>query len=85
VSRTRWGKKFVLQTSQKGAVSSQGHDNLDLVGREGVAESNLHPAGTALVEGRKIDVISSGVYIRKGSRIRVIEASGPRIVVEEIV
>ena len=84
VSRTRWGKKFVLLTSQKGAVSSLGHDHLDLVGKEGVAESNLHPAGSALVEGRKIDVITNGVYIKKGSRIRVVEASGPRIVVEEI-
>lgn len=84
VSRTRWGKKFVLQTSQKGAVSSLGHDNLDLVGKEGVAGSDLHPTGTALVGGRKIDVMTSGVYIKKGSRVKVVEASGPRIVVEEI-
>ncbi len=84
VSRTRWGKKFVLQTSQKGAVSSLGRDHADLVGKEGVAESDLHPTGTALVAGRKIDVMTSGVYINKGSRIRVVEASGPRIVVDEI-
>jgi membrane-bound ClpP family serine protease len=36
------------------------------------------------VEGKKLDVITNGIFIKKGSRLRVIEASGPRIVVEEI-
>jgi membrane-bound serine protease (ClpP class) len=84
ISKTRFGRRFVQGESLKGAVSSIGRDHTDIVGKEGAALSDLHPVGSAMVEGRKLDVITNGVFIKKGSRLRVIEASGPRIVVEEI-
>ena len=84
VSKTRFGRRFVQSESLKGAVSSLGHDHLDIVGKEGTALSDLHPIGSAMIEGRKVDVITGGIYIRKGARIRVVEASGPSVLVEEI-
>jgi membrane-bound serine protease (ClpP class) len=84
ISKTRFGRRFVQGESLKGAVSSIGRDHTDIVGKEGAALSDLHPVGSAMVEGKKLDVITNGIFIKKGSRLRVIEASGPRIVVEEI-
>lgn len=84
ISKTRFGRRFVLKTSQKGAVSAIGHDHADLVGKEGTTESDLHPVGTALIDGRKVDVVTEGVFIKKGGRIRVVETDGPRIVVESV-
>ena len=83
-TKTRFGKRFVLKTSQKGAVSSVGLDHAHLVGKQGKAVSNLHPSGTAMIDGKKVDVVTGGVYISKGSAIAVVETSGPRVVVEEV-
>ncbi|MFH1435035.1 MAG: NfeD family protein [Pseudomonadota bacterium] len=83
-AKTRFGKRFVLKTSQKGAVSSLGHDHADLVGKQGKAVSNLHPSGTAMFDGKKVDVVTGGVYIAKGAAVAVVETSGPRVVVKEV-
>jgi len=82
VAKTRVGRRFVLGAAQEG-VSSHGYDNAGLVGKEGVLLSDLRPVGTALVEGRRIEVISKGVFLEKGCRVRVVEASGPSVVVEQ--
>ena len=55
-----------------------------LLNRKGEAASNLRPAGFALIDGRRVDVITSGGMINKGSAIRVIEIEGNRVVVKQI-
>ncbi len=85
VSRTKFGRRFVQSESLRGAVSALGKDHACLIGKEGVALSDLHPIGSALVAGQKIDVISRGLFIKKGAKLRIIETSGPRIIVEEVV
>jgi len=44
---------------------------------------NLHPAGRALFDGERVNVITHGEFIEKGSAVKVIEAHGSRIVVEK--
>lgn len=51
------------------------------MGRTGVVESTLRPAGIARIDGRRVDVISRGESIEVGARVRVIEISGNRLVV----
>ena len=53
----------------------------DLVGQEGVTLTPLHPAGMALIDGRKVDVVTLGDYIDKDVPIRVVDNSGNRVVV----
>lgn len=87
---------FVLQSATKGKLSkililsnSQRKDNgyigtEDLnyfLDKEGVAATVLRPAGIADFSGVKMDVVSEGEYIQKGSRIRVIKVEGRKIVV----
>jgi membrane-bound serine protease (ClpP class) len=56
-----------------------------LVGQEGSAMTGLRPAGKAKINGRLIDVVSDGPFIPADRRIEVVEVSGNRVVVREIV
>ncbi len=56
----------------------------DLLGRTGKTTTRLMPAGKASIEGRLVDVISDGEAIAAGTRIRVDEVMGNRIVVTAI-
>jgi len=54
-----------------------------LLGKEGVALSDLRPAGIGLFDDDRIDVITRGDYIEKGKRIKVIAEEGSKVVVKE--
>lgn len=53
----------------------------DLVGQQGVATTDLRPAGVATVMGEKLDVVTDGEYIGTGARVEVVRAEGYRHVV----
>lgn len=53
-----------------------------LLGLVGFATTDLRPSGKATIEGRVVDVVSSMRFVDKGTRIRVIEVAGVRVVVE---
>lgn len=55
----------------------------ELVGAQGVTLCDLRPAGTALIEGRRRDVVSRGEYITKGATVVVLSNDVYRIVVKE--
>ena len=52
-----------------------------LLGKEGVAQSMLRPAGIALIEGQRVNVVSRGEVIDQGAAILVDEVEGSRVVV----
>ncbi|MGK9477345.1 NfeD family protein [Melioribacter sp. OK-6-Me] len=54
----------------------------DLVGREGIAYTDLRPSGTALIDGKRVDVISEGDYIQRDSPIIVKAVEGMKVIVE---
>ena len=85
LSRTRAAKGLILSTSQQadsGWVATE--TDTDLIGQTGVAFTVLRPAGTVVVDGKRVDAVSSGEHIEKGSSVRVIEAHGSRVVVEKV-
>jgi membrane-bound serine protease (ClpP class) len=55
------------------------------VGMEGHAISDLRPSGRAQFDGRFVDVSSTGSYVEKGARVRVVTAGQFLIEVEEVV
>lgn len=55
-----------------------------LTGRTGLALTDLHPSGRGDFDGRKIDVVTEGPQIAKGSKIEIVETRGPSIIVREI-
>lgn len=73
---------LVLKSQATGYLSV---DDMDYyVNKTGVAASLLRPAGIADIEGIKLDVVTQGEFIPKGTAIRVIKVEGRRIVVEAV-
>lgn len=53
------------------------------VGETGVAASDLRPAGVARLGSRRLDVVTLGDHIPRGTRIRVVRVEGRRVVVRK--
>lgn len=80
--RTRTAHALVLE----GAIGEQAPPRERLAvleGAIGTAVTDLRPAGTARFGERKVDVVSDGEYISKGSTVRVVEVEGARVVVRK--
>lgn len=83
LSKGKLSSNFILKAknSTDEGFSSVADDLRFLVGREGVAQTILRPAGRVSIENKVYDVISSGDFIAPGEKIRVLEVNGNRIVV----
>jgi membrane-bound serine protease (ClpP class) len=78
--RTWVGRKMMVSEDLHDSTGTQ--DGLSqLVGKTGVAISPLHPGGFAEIEGRRVDVVTQGEMIDKGTSISVIEVESNRVVV----
>lgn len=77
---------IILKNEQTKDIGYVSHsiDKSALLGREGEALTLLRPAGTVLIGDEKIDVVSEGEYITKGSKVRVIAVEGNKVVVRKI-
>jgi len=64
-------------------VTSQSDKLAGYMGKHGKTLNSLRPAGTALIGGRRVDVVSRGEFIEKDTPVIVIEAAGNRVVVRE--
>lgn len=82
VPRSRLTRSLFLRADEKGYRSSA-EDLTPLMNREGVALTPLRPAGKALIDGRRIDVVTEGNLIEKDAPLTVIEVEGMRVVVRE--
>jgi len=56
----------------------------DLVGDTGHALTTLRPAGSADINGQRLDVITSGEFIEAGKSVRIVNVKGSRIEVREV-
>jgi membrane-bound serine protease (ClpP class) len=56
----------------------------DLVGAEGVALTDLRPAGTARFGDERVDVVSEGPFVTAGTAVRITRAEGYRHVVRPV-
>jgi len=54
-----------------------------LMGREGETMTVLNPAGIAEFDGVRLNVVSEASYMTKGTKVKVIQVEGNRIVVRE--
>ena len=51
--------------------------------REGTAVTDLRPAGMALIDGRRLDVVTDGDYIEAGTQVVVVRVTGNQVIVEK--
>lgn len=66
----------------KNGARSQPPEWTALVGAAGTALTDLHPAGAALINNKRYDVVSRGDFVEKGSAVSVVSVEGNRIVVK---
>jgi membrane-bound serine protease (ClpP class) len=71
------------ELSSAAGVTSQSSQLKDYLGRTGTTTCDLHPAGTAVINGSRVDVVSRGEYIEKGSAIVVSAVTGNQIIVRQ--
>ena len=69
-------------STKDGYVASE--SRVELLGRKLIAYTDLRPAGVAILENEKLDVVTDGDFIEKGNKIEVIRVEGMRIVVKKI-
>ena len=80
-----WSKLILLnQPAKNEEVAHTQEKYSDLVGKQGVAITPLRPAGIALIDSVRYDVVSEGGFIANNSKIEVVKIEGYRIVVREI-
>ena len=77
---SRLGKIFVSES----AVGDIHAEKPELLNQAGTALSALRPSGTALINGKRIDVVTEGGHVERGTSIRVIAIEGMRVVVRAV-
>ena len=65
-------------------VSSQSEKLGGYMGKSGRTLNHLRPSGTALIDGRRVDVVSRGEFIEKDKSVVVVAVEGNRVVVREV-
>ena len=79
--KSPFGKHMVAPGLSFESQAASDPRDLLLVRAEGVLEADCRPAGVARLNGRRVDVVSRGEPIERGTRVRVLEVKGNRVVV----
>ncbi len=78
-----WMKRLVL-VAEQGPDYVTSSDFSSFLGAIGTAASLLRPAGVALIDGKRVDVLTQGEFIAAGTPVRVTRVEGARIFVEPV-
>lgn len=82
----RWGMRRLRMDANLATGVATGADVKEasehLVGSTGEAITALRPAGVALIEGRRYDVVTQGGFVEVGQGVKVLAADGNRIQVK---
>jgi membrane-bound serine protease (ClpP class) len=90
VGTVLWVKFFPDSAVAKVFVSDRQIGNIhaekpELLDQTGMTLTALRPAGTCLINGKRIDVVAAdGAFVEKGTSIKVIDIEGLRVVVRPV-
>ncbi|MDF2540519.1 MAG: hypothetical protein K0S47_237 [Herbinix sp.] len=70
------------QNKDKGYISS--NDLKFLLGKQGIASTDLRPSGTGNFDGIELDVISEGKYITKNTTLVIYKVQGSKLIVKAV-
>ena len=84
--RTKAWKRFRLDAKEESSEGFQApsRDLEELVGKTGDTLTMLRPAGTAKIDGKRVDVVTEGVFLPKNSKVKVVMVKGNRVVVRKV-
>ena len=77
------GKLILKQSTDaaSGFSAAAANEQAALLGKTGQASTDLRPAGIAVFEGQRLDVVTQGDFVARGETVRVTAMEGNRIVV----
>lgn len=84
LKRTGLWSQLVLQfaeTKEQGYVGPA--DWAYLLEQEGIALTSLRPSGTAVINGKRVDVVSEGGFIDQEAKVIITAVEGTRVIVRE--
>jgi len=84
--RTPVIQTFILNTSQNKEAGFQAPPSelVNLVGKSGRTLTPLRPAGAALINGHRVDIVTQGEFVAPETDIEVIFVEGSRVVVRSL-
>lgn len=74
---TRLARLFI----SRGSVGDIGTERPELLNQTGAALTTLRPSGTAVINGKRVDVVTEGSLIEAGTPVKVVAVEGMRVVV----
>ena len=77
---SRLGRLFVSRR----VVGNIDAEKPELLHQTGAAFTPLRPSGTALINGKRFDVVTEGPFVERGAPIKVVAVEGVRIVVRPL-
>lgn len=84
LSSRKMKSPIVLREDVKGEKGFLESSDLEyFVGKEGIAATDLRPAGKGNFEGIEFDILSGGSYIKKGQRIKISRIKDNKLIVTE--
>lgn len=76
--------RMVLSAEQRRQEGYQGTpDYGTFLGKTGIALTALRPAGSALIDKQRLNVVTEGEFLEKDTAIEVIRVEGYRLVVRQ--
>ena len=80
------GKTFILSAAQRSEEGFQAapEELTALVGKSGKSVTPLRPAGVALINGQRVDIVTQGEFVESETEIEVIQVEGSRVVVRSL-
>lgn len=74
---SRMARMFVSQRQ----IGTVGAEKPELLGKSGTTITALRPAGTAVFDGKRTDVVTEGGFVEKGQPVTVVGIEGLRVIV----
>ena len=78
------GRRLTLRwrsTAERGYQGSE--ERKDLLGKVGIAQTVLRPAGKVMIDGEPVDCVTDGEFYEPGTRVKVVAVTGGRTVVRK--
>ena len=81
---TSFGQRLTVSKDLASSKSSDAPAFLELIGKEGTAISDLRPAGYVLIDRQRMDCMTRGEMISRGTLVKVIHAEGNHVFVAKV-
>jgi membrane-bound ClpP family serine protease len=78
------GSRYASLFVSKRVVGNVDAEKPELLHQTGTAYTILRPSGTALINGRRVDVVTEGGLIERGAPVKVVAIEGLRVVVRAL-